>query len=166
MVVKRETAPPKRPTAAALRRKEVFKKAMLGRCFNCLASDHTVKYCRDPTRCWRCRRSNHISSRCFQRAYLPHVESQQTGGRTRGSRSMVILCQGSPPQHPFVWFLAFFCFPLPAARSPSSCLGHGSETIFWWWPSEHDFLGPWLGGELPRQPQVSPACSPQDGECQ
>lgn len=35
-----------------------------GRCFNCLALDHLVAHCRDPTRCWSCWRSGHISSRC------------------------------------------------------------------------------------------------------
>jgi hypothetical protein len=33
-------------------------------CFNSLAHDHQVAACRDPTKCWRCHRSVHISTNC------------------------------------------------------------------------------------------------------
>lgn len=37
---------------------------MRGRCLNCLARDHCAAQCRDPTKCWLCLRSGHISSWC------------------------------------------------------------------------------------------------------
>jgi hypothetical protein len=35
-----------------------------GLCFNCLAPGHQVASCRDPTRCWFCHHSSHISTEC------------------------------------------------------------------------------------------------------
>jgi hypothetical protein len=43
---------------------DAFKKFMVGRCYNCLAKDHTLSQCRDPTKCWYCKRNGHISSKC------------------------------------------------------------------------------------------------------
>lgn len=45
-------------------RRAIYLSKMRGRCFNCLARDHRVARCRDPTKCWLCFRSGHISSRC------------------------------------------------------------------------------------------------------
>jgi hypothetical protein len=39
-------------------------KRMKGLCFICVARDHKITFCHDPTRCWRCRQFNHTSSKC------------------------------------------------------------------------------------------------------
>lgn len=53
--------------ASVERGRAFFKNKTAGRCFNCLAFDHQVVQCRDPTRCWRFKGSGHISSRCTSR---------------------------------------------------------------------------------------------------
>jgi hypothetical protein len=47
-----------------------------GLCFNCLAQDHKVAQCWNPTRCWLCYRLGHISSGCPTRLHgrLSHGE--------------------------------------------------------------------------------------------
>jgi hypothetical protein len=47
---------------------------MHGRCFNCLSLDHRVPQCRDPRRCWFCKRSGHISSSCKSKSSPASME--------------------------------------------------------------------------------------------
>jgi hypothetical protein len=51
-------------------RRNEFKDRMVNRCYNCLALDHRCAQCRDPTRCWKCKRSGHISSHCNLTAFV------------------------------------------------------------------------------------------------
>jgi hypothetical protein len=50
---------------------KIFKSKIAGRCYNCLAFDHRVAQCHDPTRCWKCRGFDHISSRCRSKNLPP-----------------------------------------------------------------------------------------------
>jgi hypothetical protein len=50
--------------AASLRRRQKFSAKLKGHCFHCFAKDHRHSHCRDPSRCWRCKKSGHISSSC------------------------------------------------------------------------------------------------------
>jgi hypothetical protein len=43
----------------------LYLRKMKGQCINCLARDHNVASCRDPTRCWHCRRFGHTSRECL-----------------------------------------------------------------------------------------------------
>jgi hypothetical protein len=54
----------RQPSAQHMQGKLKFRERMHGRCFNCLALDHKVEHCRDPTRCWRCKGNGHVSSQC------------------------------------------------------------------------------------------------------
>jgi hypothetical protein len=45
-------------------RRSLYLHKMKGLCFNCLAQDHKVTSCRDPTRCWRCRQFGHTFVEC------------------------------------------------------------------------------------------------------
>jgi hypothetical protein len=49
------------------KRRSHFFKRMKGLCFNCLAKDHKVVSCHNPSKCWRCRRYDHISTDCPSR---------------------------------------------------------------------------------------------------
>jgi hypothetical protein len=69
---RRRSAPSSRPTTSAL---QAFIKATAGRCFNCLARDHRAPQCRDPVRCFRCRRSGH------RERFYRQLPRQPTGGR-------------------------------------------------------------------------------------
>lgn len=55
-----------------------FRKETEGRCFNCLAKDHRVAECRDPTRCVRCYRSSHKAVVCKSlKRSQPHTTSHR-----------------------------------------------------------------------------------------
>jgi hypothetical protein len=45
-------------------RRSLYLRKMKELCFNCLARDHKGIACRNPTRCWRCRRFGHTSTEC------------------------------------------------------------------------------------------------------
>ncbi|TVU34994.1 hypothetical protein EJB05_16856, partial [Eragrostis curvula] len=60
---------------------------MRGRCFNCLARDHQVAQCRDPTKCWCCRRSGHISYRCPTRRETAGEKASSQQGQFMPGRS-------------------------------------------------------------------------------
>jgi hypothetical protein len=47
----------------------MYLRKMKGLCFNCLAQDHKVASCLDPTRCWRCHRFSHTSTECRPRSF-------------------------------------------------------------------------------------------------
>jgi hypothetical protein len=49
-------------------RRACYLSKMKGLCFNCLVRNHQVAACWDPTRCWRCHRSCHIST-CAPRGH-------------------------------------------------------------------------------------------------
>jgi hypothetical protein len=49
----------------------LFLEKTRGRCFNCLARDHRKISCRDPPRCWLCKKSGHLSSHCRARVLHP-----------------------------------------------------------------------------------------------
>ncbi|EEE64136.1 hypothetical protein OsJ_18968 [Oryza sativa Japonica Group] len=51
--------------------REKFKEILHGKCFRCFASDHQAAACRDPIRCYTCRRSGHISFRCPNKSKQP-----------------------------------------------------------------------------------------------
>jgi hypothetical protein len=55
------------PSLASFRWTEIFKQLLKGKCYNCFASDHKVQRCQDPTKCWKCKRFGHNSSRCSTR---------------------------------------------------------------------------------------------------
>ncbi|RLN09613.1 PHD finger protein [Panicum miliaceum] len=44
-----------------------YKEWLVGRCFWCLASDHKIAQCRDPPKCFECRRSRHLARWCPDR---------------------------------------------------------------------------------------------------
>jgi hypothetical protein len=48
-------------------RRAIYLSKLQGKCFNCLASDHRVAQCRNPTKCLVCPRSGHISYGCPSR---------------------------------------------------------------------------------------------------
>lgn len=54
----------RRPTTGVIPAWRPFNPATLGRCLRCLAQDHKIADCRDPPRCYICKRSGHISSGC------------------------------------------------------------------------------------------------------
>lgn len=41
-----------------------YKKWLAGRCYRCLAKSHQVAQCREPLRCWCCKRNGHTVRRC------------------------------------------------------------------------------------------------------
>lgn len=41
-----------------------YKRWLAGRCYRCLAKSHRVAQCRDPVRCWGCRRNGHTLRSC------------------------------------------------------------------------------------------------------
>ena len=47
---------------------QILKTKAVGRCYNCLASDHRIASCRDPPKCILCSRSGHKARRCPGRA--------------------------------------------------------------------------------------------------
>ncbi|CAL4969089.1 unnamed protein product [Urochloa decumbens] len=47
---------------------QILKTKAVGRCYNCLASDHRIAACRDPPKCILCSRSGHKARRCPRRA--------------------------------------------------------------------------------------------------
>jgi hypothetical protein len=51
---------PSRPNHSWKKAAEFFR----GCCFNCLPRDHNRALCRDPSKCWKCKKSDHISSSC------------------------------------------------------------------------------------------------------
>jgi hypothetical protein len=48
-------------------RRAIYLSKLQGKCFNCLASNHWVSQCRNPTKCLVCPRSGHISYGCPSR---------------------------------------------------------------------------------------------------
>jgi hypothetical protein len=46
-----------------------FKEKLVGRCFNCLALDHKRAHCRDPVKCWKCKRLGHTSAGCVYKTF-------------------------------------------------------------------------------------------------
>jgi hypothetical protein len=70
----RQALPKKLSLCNASQTGRVFKQRMHGRCFNCLSLDHRVDQCRDPRRCWFCKRSGHISSSCKSKSSPASME--------------------------------------------------------------------------------------------
>nr|TKW08179.1 hypothetical protein SEVIR_6G012100v2 [Setaria viridis] len=68
------TSSRKPPTAALLN----FNRATEGRCFICLAPDHRAAFCRDPVRCFRCRRSGHKERDCKERTAASAASRHRT----------------------------------------------------------------------------------------
>jgi hypothetical protein len=86
---------------------EKFRNLLQGRCFNCLAFDHSIEACRDPTKCWYCKKTDHVSSTCSQcLRNLPQNQKRKT------------ICHTQPPTKP----------ALHKQRSPNlSLAGHTME---------------------------------------
>jgi hypothetical protein len=57
----------RRPSASLA----AFFRATAGKCFNCLARDLRAVDCRDPVRCFRCRRSGHRERHCREKQRQP-----------------------------------------------------------------------------------------------
>ncbi|GJM98143.1 hypothetical protein PR202_ga15124 [Eleusine coracana subsp. coracana] len=49
-----------------------YKRWLVGRCYRCLAKNHQVSQCRDPVRCWDCRRNGHTARHCPTPLLLHH----------------------------------------------------------------------------------------------
>ncbi|TVU09810.1 hypothetical protein EJB05_43306, partial [Eragrostis curvula] len=62
------------------KRRSLYLQKMKGLCFNCLDRDHKVTSCRNPTRCWRCRRFGHVSTECPSRRPKHPLSNSSQGG--------------------------------------------------------------------------------------
>jgi hypothetical protein len=59
---------PQNPARSSAGRRTFIKK-LQRKCFNCFATDHQVAECKDPPRCWKCKKYGHISLHC--RRHVP-----------------------------------------------------------------------------------------------
>jgi hypothetical protein len=76
------------------RRRALYLSKIKGWCFNCLARDHKVATCRSPTKCWSCRCSGHISTRCSScKTFKPnhHVRFTHAGNKQPDTASSKLL---------------------------------------------------------------------------
>nr|TKW05757.1 hypothetical protein SEVIR_7G197400v2 [Setaria viridis] len=67
-----------------------FKRVTAGRCFRCLASDHLASVCRDPVRCFWCRRFGHRERACRAARKQPPPPPQRSKRTSLTTASMAI----------------------------------------------------------------------------
>jgi hypothetical protein len=99
---KRRSVSPDR-TSASHARKQKFKELMTGCCFNCLGKDHRRVHCRDLPKCWRCKRSGHISLRCKRLSVetsLPKLTHSEQKPRLHLESHLHPSSSSSPPPTP------------------------------------------------------------------
>jgi hypothetical protein len=59
-----------------------------GRCYRCLALEHRVVQCREPVRCWKCKKFSHIALHCSRGRVSSKLGSRVTLSPSSGHHSV------------------------------------------------------------------------------